>query len=322
MKLTGLFSIFLVSILAGCQTPVAFNTHTSLGLDVSGTAQMPNKVSLSYNRFEGAIVPRKTDGEAHSVYGGMDADIKFFDSHIIKQTFATGKAAMNASEAVQKSDSQTNTHITDQDPLVFVTATTFGLHLTAGEQQMSPNLLMGYRRTEAALIPVPDPSQEVRSVYADLLINSSSNTNGNIITTNFSALHGVRIKQSFATGRAAEALALGDDVKAKLKAAAGVETTAANLRQNKSRAEGIVTDIRSELDRLEDPQLPRAVAESVKTGLITQTDADALMSPGYSPRTVCRKLKGALSRQIEAPMVSKETVAVVEKLLNALREIK
>src|SRR5688572_23363059 len=84
---------------AGCKSRVVFTTHTSLGLDVSGTAQMPNKVSLSYNRFEAAIVPRKTNGEAHAVYGGLDADLKFFGGHTIKQTFATGKAAMLATGA-------------------------------------------------------------------------------------------------------------------------------------------------------------------------------------------------------------------------------
>src|SRR5688572_17964276 len=80
----------------GCKSRVVFTTQTSFGLDVSGTAQLPNKVSFSYNRFEAAIVPRKTNGEAHSVYGGLDADMKFFGGHTIKQTFATGKAAMLA----------------------------------------------------------------------------------------------------------------------------------------------------------------------------------------------------------------------------------
>lgn len=161
----------------GCQSRVIFTTQTSLGLDVSGTAQVPNKVSFSYNRFEGSIVPRKTNGEAHSVYGGLDADMSFFDGSTIKQTFATGKAAMLATEASTNGvDFPGATTVNKNSSLIFLTATTFGLHLTAGEKQMSPNLLRGYRRSEAAVIPVPDPSEEVRSVYADILINTSKTT--------------------------------------------------------------------------------------------------------------------------------------------------
>ena len=209
MRLPHAPALFVILCLAvGCKSRVVFTTQTSLGLDVSGTAQWPNKVSFSYNRFEGAIVPRKTNGEAHSVYGGMDADINFFSGHTIKQTFATGKAAMLVSGADTNGVDFPGTESGGKDhPLVFLTATTFGLHLTAGEKEMSPNLLLGYRRSEAAVIPVPEPAQEVRSVYADILINSSTDTNATAITTNFSALRGVRIKQSFATGRAADALA-------------------------------------------------------------------------------------------------------------------
>lgn len=216
--------LFATLLLAGCKSRVVFTTHTSLGLDVSGTAQMPNKVSFSYNRFEGAIVPRKTNGEAHSVYGGMDADMKFFGGHTIKQTFATGKAAMLATGAKTNGvDFPGSRTVQGDHPLVFLTATTFGLHLTAGESEMSPNMLLGYRRSEAAVIPVPEPGQEVRSVYADILINSAAETNSNNITTNFSALRGVRIKQSFATGRAADALAeTNKEVRANLAQAAGV----------------------------------------------------------------------------------------------------
>lgn len=152
-----------VCFTAGCKSRVIFTTQTSMGLDVSGTAQMPNKVSFSYNRFEGAIVPRKTNGEAHSVYGGMDADMSFFGGHTIKQTFATGKAAMLATRADTNGvDFPGGQSVAGDHPLIFLTATTFGLHLTVGEKEMSPNMLLGYRRSEAAVIPVPEPAQEVQ----------------------------------------------------------------------------------------------------------------------------------------------------------------
>jgi len=220
----AIFGTAALVLVAGCRNRVVFTTQTSLGLDVSGTAQLPNKVSMSYNRFEVALVPRKTNGEAHAVYGGLDADVKFFAGHTIKQTFATGKAAMLATGAPTNGvDFPGARKVSSDHPLVFLTATTFGLHLTAGEKEMSPNLLLGYRRSEAAVIPVPEPAQEVRSVYADILINSSVNTNNTSITTNFSALRGVRIKQSFATGRAADALAGTSAVQAKLANAASLD---------------------------------------------------------------------------------------------------
>jgi hypothetical protein len=305
---------------AGCRNRLVFATHTSLGLDVSGTAQVPNKVSLSYNRFEAAIVPRKTNGEAHSVYGGMDADVKFFEGHTIKQTFATGKAAMNATGADEPLDETPSKTITEDHPLVFATGTTFGLHLAAGEGEIKPSLLLGYRREEGVTIPVPDPALEARSVYADLLINSS--TRSNSITTNFSALNGVLIKQSFATGRAAEQLALGEDARAKLKAAAGVEATSKNLRMLKARSEGIATDIRTELDRLEDAQLPQAVDEFRKVGFISEDEASALkQAENFPPRKLCRKLKELVQRQTEGEFQSKETVKELQEYLEALRKI-
>ena len=60
-------------------------------------------------------------------------------------------------------------------------------------------------------------------MYADILINSSENKTSNSITTNFSTLNGVRIKQSFATGLAAEALAEDKSVKAALREAANIQ---------------------------------------------------------------------------------------------------
>ncbi|MCP5520440.1 MAG: hypothetical protein H7A46_02680 [Verrucomicrobiales bacterium] len=216
----------------GCSNKVVFATHTSLGLDVSGTAEVPDHVSLSYDREEAAIVPRKADGQAHSVYGGLDTDISWWHGSVIKQTFATGEAAKIATNP----ETEVSTDDTDNDstkPLVFVTGTTFGLHLSAGQGQIKPDLLMGYRRGEAAYIPVPDPNQEVRSVYADLLINSKSSPSRDsgkgtetTITTEFPSDSGVRIKQSFATGVAAENLARTKDVRTKLAAAAGISPQA------------------------------------------------------------------------------------------------
>jgi len=316
MNLPKLIPLLLAAVLVGCGTNkrVLFATHSSLGLDVSGTAQMPNKVSLSYNRYEAAIIPRKTNGEPHSVYGGMDADIKFFEGQTIKQTFATGKAAMLATGA-GTNDVNKGTTKQDQNALVFLTATTFGLHLAAGESQMSPSLLLGYRREEAAMIPVPDPAEEVRSVYADILINSAPKTDQPAITTNVSMLNGVRIKQSFATGRAAEALAGGNsDVRQNLDQAAGLDATRAELRQKKADAAEFVRGIGSELDRLNDNKLPDAVAALKSAHVFSESD----LSDGNDLR---RRVKGALALKIGNQYSDSKTVQQLTDGLAALKNI-
>lgn len=213
----------------GCTHRLFFATKTSIGMEVSGTSQMPDKVSLSSSRYEGAIVPRSTNGEPYSVYGGLDADMKWFPpKYTIRQTFATGKAAQIS--AAGKADAPCQQLNTDQSPLFFVTDTSFGLKISAGKQDISPTFLLGYKRVEGTVIPVEKSEAEVRSVYADITINSSTNESG--ITTNFPNNGGVRIRQSFATGKAAEAAARIPSIKAALDAmassgAAGTRTDAA-----------------------------------------------------------------------------------------------
>ena len=218
----------------GCAHRLFFATKTSIGMEVSGTSQMPDKVSLSTSRYEGAIVPRSTNGEPYSVYGGLDADLKWFPpKYTIRQTFATGKAAQIAAGDTQSAGAAGAADkgpATSSDPLFFVTDTGFGLKISAGKQDVSPTFLLGYKRVEGTVIPVDKSEAEVRSVYADISINSSTNETG--ITTNFPNNGGVRIKQSFATGKAADAAARNPDIKAALDSmaisgAVGTRTDAA-----------------------------------------------------------------------------------------------
>jgi hypothetical protein len=262
-----LIPVVLATItLAGCASaPLVFTTKTSMGLDVSGTAQMPDKVSFSYSRFEGAIVPRKSNGQAQTVYGGLDSDMTFFHGQTIKQTFATGNAAILAARGTPPRTTATTTNAAN-DPLLFVTSTTFGLDLSAGEQNMSPSLLLGFRRSEATFVPVPDPAQEVRSVYADILINTSENTNAAEITTNFSALSGVRIKQSFATGLAAESLATTPAVRAALDAAANLRVEAI-VKSKADQREAVLDKVTSD---------QKTVDAALLTKLLTGTDGKVL----------------------------------------------
>jgi hypothetical protein len=235
--------IAVASFASGCANRLVFVTHSSLGLDISGTEALPNKVSLSFERYEAAIVPRKTNGEAHSVFGGMDSDLTWFHGHAINQTFATGEAAKLATEG--EPGTLLETPKQDKAPLIFLTATTYGLNLSAGEQSMPPNLLVGYRREEATVIPIPDPAQEVRSVYADIHINSTGRVNP--VTTNFSTLGGVRIRQSFATGAAAEGLAKTSTVREKLAQAAGIDPKVVlELQSKDAKREAVLAAVSSD----------------------------------------------------------------------------
>jgi hypothetical protein len=310
--------VVLACLLTGCANRVLFTTQTSLGLDVSGTTQIPNKVSFSYNRFEAALVPRKTNGQAHSVYGGLDADVSFFKGHTIKQTFATGKAAMIATGADTSELDHDRETVKSNAQLVFLTATTFGLHLAAGGKEMSPNLLVGFRRSEAALVPVPDPAHEVRSVYADILINTTTN-GGASITTNFSTVGGVRIKQAFATGRAAEAVAATDAAQQKLHEASGIAGTAKSLRRLNAEAQDLVDKISSQLDRLNDNRLPQAVEAMRQANLFEAGDfANAMSIP---PRDLCRQIKQALARKTSGAFSDPTTVQQLKDSLARLEQI-
>src|SRR6266853_2803628 len=280
MRRTGshynLCPIATLVLLCGCQHRLVFTTQTSIGLDVSGTVNYPNKVSLSYNRYEGAIVPRKTGrgNDAHSVYGALDADMAFGlpPRYSIKQIFATGEAAKlatvpdheDAPPPEQQADSapggvkseakpgKTKIKISESSnkpanhqagemsapqvdslkpyPLVFFTATTFGLHITAGEKELSPNALLGYRRSECSVIPIYDSSREVRSVFADITIRNVATesdaaspgergTNSVSASVPASRLGGVRMRQSFATGAAAESFVTSQVIRQKLRKA-------------------------------------------------------------------------------------------------------
>lgn len=214
-----------LTALAGCTTKhVIFATKTQLGLDVSGTAQIPDKVSFTYGRYEGAIVPRSTSGHPYSVYGALDADVKFFGASTIHQLFTTGEAAVIAAGKESKMDEDKDRKDDDKGrtksetkPLFFITDTSYGLKLSAGKQDLSPTLVLGLKRVEGAIIPVGADEKEVRSVFADLTINSSTDPNVAISTNAFPANRGVRIIQRFATGRAAEKVAARPDVKLALK---------------------------------------------------------------------------------------------------------
>ncbi|NJM55086.1 MAG: hypothetical protein HC841_03450 [Verrucomicrobiae bacterium] len=338
-------SLTAMLVTGGCSNKLTFVTHTSLGLDVSGSTQFPDRVSLTYNRQEFAHVPEKRDGESHSVYGGLDSDIGFWSGAVIKQTFATGEAAQEATKpkpprheppqpccpTCQKSDPcecDPKPHQDTGDPLLFSTSSTYGLHLSFGDGQIKPTLLMGFRRVEATYIPISDSSKEVRPIYADILINSKPDDTPDTapawkVTSDFpTGNYSVRIKQAFATGQAAINLAKNNDnARTKLDAAANVDKAVGIMVKNKEIGLRIVDDIGKELDRLKNDQLDQAVDVFKAVRLIGNVRAVELKKPGIDARDKCRELKNEARKTIETDQLPTETLKQIEDLLAKLKKV-
>ena len=286
----------------GCAHRVVFATKTNLGLDVSGTAQMPDKVSFTYGRYEGASVPRSVSGEPYSVYGKIDADVRFFGGHTIQQLFTTGEAANLAAEQESSAAGELKSVAKGQKsfstaPLFFVTDTSYGLKLSAGKQDISPTLMLGYKRVEGAVIPVETKETEVRSVYADLTINSSSSTSIAAVTNAFPNNKGVRIIQRFATGRAADSLAKKPEFKEMMREAVSPESAAI--------AGKIVDGKPASIKRIAD-QL--TVAGDVK-----QSDLIALAEGKALQNRLKREIK-ALGKESGGDLTRKQLEAVLNNL--------
>jgi len=248
--------------LAGCAgNHLYFGTGTSVGLDVSGTTQVPDHVSFAYRRSEIALVPERPDGSSHSVLGGIDSDVAFFGDLKIKQVFATGEAAKNVADRMNESTpaagpaedrpaDDSRTERTSQR-LVIVTGTTLGVELQYGQEALSPSLLVGYRRGEATVIAVDEQSQEVRSVYADISIDTTRADGAAASPVRIEArpttVEGIRIVQRIATGEAAERLTANsrearDKVVSALGLSAAEERELAALRNESARLADRITD--------------------------------------------------------------------------------
>jgi hypothetical protein len=239
--------LLAVVMMSGCSARnLYFGTATQIGLDVSGTAQVPNRVSLGYGRVETAYVPNKPDGTAHSVMGSLDSDITWFSGQRINQVLATGEAAQNAAGSNHSVGQQVpcqKESTDDRAPLYFGTVQSFGVDLSFGGNNVAPGLVVGYKRAEGTVIPIVDPSCEVRPVYADISIDSTSHTGG-APEAAASQIGGVRIVQRFATGQAAIEMTSEPEIANNLKSA-----VSGGVQGSIHRA-GLEKEIKSSFDEL------------------------------------------------------------------------
>lgn len=93
------------ALLCGCQSnDLVFTTYTKVGLHISAVDSTPTSVNFGYKRFEGAIIPvnRETatgkPEEAASLYAGMAVTNSWLRGLYIRQSFATGEAAVQAAK--------------------------------------------------------------------------------------------------------------------------------------------------------------------------------------------------------------------------------
>ena len=184
---------------------VLFVTSSSLGINVDSK---PPTASLAYDRTEGFIGPRYDNGGMPEVVAMIDSDGGLFRPEV-RQLYAAGAAATTA---VGGNATGPATLTGGRRLAFFGTSTTTGFKIGFGEASPIPDsFLFGFRRKEASLIPLATPGQgtEAKDVYASVLgsYDSGMTATGNVDQPKF------RMKQFFATGQAAEALARRAEVR-------------------------------------------------------------------------------------------------------------
>lgn len=198
MKFT-LAGLTATLLLGGCATHYAsFVTKTSLAVLDVDTA--PVETSIAFGRTEGYVGPRFNDGSVYPVTGFINASGRGLMRET-QQVFAGGAAAV----LVQGADSASSitgpcTDGRDRPPLFLATGTSVGVKVGFVESTALPNsFTFGYRRKEAALVPVDEKCRP--SVLAAL------DSDGGARAAAGEAKANLAITQYFATGEAADALA-------------------------------------------------------------------------------------------------------------------
>lgn len=191
-------SLAPVLMLAGCATHYAsFVTKTSLAvLDLDTT---PVEASIAFGRTEGYVGPRFDDGSVYPVTGFINARGSALKRET-QQVFAGGSAAVLVLKGMPKELTNTCTDGRDRPPLFLATSTSVGLRVGFVENSPLPNSFsFGYRRKEAALVPVD------KNCQPSVLATHDSDAGARQATDQPKAQ--LAITQYFATGAAADVLA-------------------------------------------------------------------------------------------------------------------
>jgi hypothetical protein len=197
------------TLLLGCATQpdtAIFVTKTSLSvLDMDS---VPSSVSIAYDRVEGYFGPRFDDGQVYPVVSSLETDGGVLDRKI-RQTFATGAAARLITGGVPECEcleTPRPPELPGNKVVLFGTGTVLGVKF--GFSENLPNLTLGFKRREAALIPVDKWRQP--SVLASF--DNLSDAGAAAVPPAAASAPQFQLAQFFATGVAAENLARLDRI--------------------------------------------------------------------------------------------------------------
>lgn len=202
-------ALLFVLVLAGCASTdhVLFVTKTSVGIDFD---LKPGTASIGYDRVEGYLAPRYSNGEIPPVVASVKSDGRIFNP-AIRQVYATGDAAVIATGGPRKKRNQPMKG--DGELMFFGTTTTTGFKVgfTTG---LPDSFVFGFKRKEYSYIPLAAAKEEKddkgqtkpgRHIYPSVL--ASIDTAANVATDGTITQTALTNAQFFATGTAARNLA-------------------------------------------------------------------------------------------------------------------
>lgn len=198
-------------VLAGCATPketAIFVTKTSFSLVDVDT--VPASVSIAYDRVEGYVGPRFDDGTIFPVAAVLETRGEGLNREI-RQIYATGKAARIVTTQGSWVDDREPTVPGGQENkvLLFGTGTAIGVKVGFADGTLLPtSFTLGYKRKEASVIPVDKLRQP------SVLATFDNGTGVNAADAGSKPVLEFGVEQFFATGRAADNLALNGTIRA------------------------------------------------------------------------------------------------------------
>lgn len=276
--------VVLAVLLAACASPrdsAIFVTKTSMSIaDIDTT---PASISIGYDRVEGYAGPRFADGTAYPVASMIETNGQIADRSV-RQVFVGGHAALIATRGAAGQAAARAASVAASAPpvaasavpparassdagaedrrrtLIFATGTTTGLKLAFTEGSVAPtSLTIGYRRKEAAMVPVDQAHQNTsvlgslsNAVGVALAASAPASSPTSAVKVDFG------IQQFFATGEAAENLAARPSIQDRFKDAA--EAAAGNVQkylESEAVQRRLIMKIVLCVDRIDDARLER-----------------------------------------------------------------
>ncbi|CUH51897.1 hypothetical protein [Shimia marina] len=224
--------LLLATVLCACvsKDKLTFATSTEIALSADPAI---GQVNIGYDRTEAVVTPNSAEtGAVPSVIASLNSNNNPFKPRV-DQVFATGRSAELASGAENSPNneqSETLEKASERDLLVFTTSSNIGLNTSFDGTQL-PNIAFGYKRREAAVIPLDPQEMDVAatsSVFASLSVNGKASSVDNTQLT---------VRQFMATGKAAEGLAGSDCVKTGFKEQAASAATPIDIKATQAAAD-------------------------------------------------------------------------------------